>query len=137
MKADAFERASHARSTWHAYIWWTLTGLLGGFGIASILTIGAPLLGVAAVAALVGTLRPSLRGAPVASCGFGVAVPILWIAWLNRGGPGTVCHTSATEASCTDEWSPWPFVVVAVALVVATAIAVTFLARAERAHRPG
>jgi hypothetical protein len=49
----------------------------------------------------------------------GAAAPLLYVAWLNRGGPGEVCTGDSRAISCTDEWSPWPFLAVAVVLVVA------------------
>jgi hypothetical protein len=49
----------------------------------------------------------------------GAAIPVVFVAWLNRDGPGEVCSRSATGESCGDEWSPWPFVVVALVLAVA------------------
>ena len=54
---------------------------------------------------------------------------MLYVAWLNRDGPGTVCTSTATETSCGDEWSPWPFVVVAVVLAGAGLVAFLRLRR--------
>jgi hypothetical protein len=48
----------------------------------------------------------------------GAGLPVLYVGWLNRGGPGQVCTSTATSSECTDAWSPWPFVVVAVLLLV-------------------
>ncbi len=46
------------------------------------------------------------------------AVP-LYVAWLNRQGPGEVCTYTGSASRCVDEWSPWGWLVVGVALVVA------------------
>ena len=40
----------------------------------------------------------------------GVALPVFYVAYLNRDGPGTVCTADAHGGSCIDEWSPWPFI---------------------------
>jgi hypothetical protein len=49
----------------------------------------------------------------------GAALPVLYVAWLNRDGPGQVCSRTATTETCADEWSPRPFVVAAIELAVA------------------
>jgi hypothetical protein len=51
----------------------------------------------------------------------GLALPVLYVAWLNRGGPGEVCHTRFNGQECGDAWSPWPFLGVAVLFLVAAA----------------
>jgi hypothetical protein len=61
----------------------------------------------------------------------GGAAPLLYVAWLNRHGPGSHCTVTATSSSCTDEWTPWPFVVVAVAMVVAGVISFVRLRGAQ------
>jgi hypothetical protein len=48
---------------------------------------------------------------------------VLYVAWLNRDGPGQVCTSTATDTSCADEWSPWPFVALAVVLAGAGVVA--------------
>jgi hypothetical protein len=58
-------------------------------------------------------------GAGMAGLATGAAAPLLYVAWLNRGGPGEVCTGTALSESCGDEWSPWPFLAAAVVLVVA------------------
>ncbi len=105
-----------------AFLAWCLAGVVGSFGVLSILSVG-PML-------LLGALF--LSGVLLWRYGFGwsmggllsgAAVPVLYVAWLNRDGPGQVCTTSASSAtssiSCVDEWSPWPFVGVAVVLAIA------------------
>jgi hypothetical protein len=43
----------------------------------------------------------------------GLALPVLYVAYLNRDGPGTVCRTGRDGSqACIDEWSPWPWLVV-------------------------
>ena len=49
----------------------------------------------------------------------GTGPVLLYVAWLNRQGPGTVCTTTrGGGGQCLDEWSPWPWVAAGVALVV-------------------
>ena len=110
------------------FLGWALVGLLAAFGIASLLTIGVVFL--LAALALGGFLvwRKATGGGSPLGLAFGAALLVGYLGWLNRGGPGTVCHANSERGfSCTDEWSPWPFFVVA-AVLAAGAIAL-FLAR--------
>jgi hypothetical protein len=55
----------------------------------------------------------------------------LYVAYLNRGGPGMVCATTPTGGSCTQEWSPWPWVGAGLCLVGA-GVAMGVLRRRSR-----
>jgi hypothetical protein len=57
------------------------------------------------------------RAIPGLLAGFGVA-PLL-IAYLNRDGPGNVCNATAGGSSCTEEWSPWPWLIIGCVLLAA------------------
>src|SRR5689334_3008526 len=96
---------------WH-YVLWLLVGALGGLGVLSLLTIG-PILLLAAGALTVLCVVLRLLNRSVTALPAGLAVPVLYLAWLNRRGPGDVCDANG----CTGEWSPWPFVAVAVVLL--------------------
>jgi hypothetical protein len=48
----------------------------------------------------------------------GASVAAGFLAWTNREGPGDVCHTSATETHCQQEWNPFPFALVAAVLLI-------------------
>ena len=106
-----------------AYAWWVGVGALIGLGIVGLLTIGIALLAVGALLALVGVLRPGLRGGAAGTLA-GVAAAPLYLAWLSRSGPGRVCSTAGSEVSCVEAWSPWPFVIVAAALVAGCVVLV-------------
>jgi hypothetical protein len=51
----------------------------------------------------------------------GLGVPLLYVGYLNRGGPGIVCTSWASGGECTQETSPWPWVVAGLLLAVAGA----------------
>ena len=55
----------------------------------------------------------------------GAALPLLYVAWLNRDGPGEVCTSTATTRTCGDESSPWPLVAAAVVLIIAGVVVLT------------
>lgn len=101
-----------------AFAGWCVAGAGLCFGVLSLLTVGPFVLLV--TFALCGVLLWRVEfGWAMAGLLSGAGVPLLYVAWLNREGPGEVCHGNAREISCGDQWSPWPFVVVALALVLA------------------
>jgi hypothetical protein len=106
-----------------AFIGWTVVGAGAVLGVLTILTIGIFVLpGAALVAGLLAWRGPQLSRrlvGPGLLTGAGV-IP-LYIAFLNRAGPGMVCTTSATSGSCTQEMSPWPWIVAGLCLVAAGA----------------
>ena len=61
----------------------------------------------------------------------GLAVPLFYVAYLNRAGPGTICTTVTGGQECNDEWSPWPWLAVGVILLVLGVA--TFIGRQRRA----
>ncbi|MGW7426414.1 hypothetical protein ACWGJB_41630 [Streptomyces sp. NPDC054813] len=94
------------------------------------LTVGIALIALAAVAAVF-LLRMGPRAAIVGGVA-GLALPAFYLAYLNRGGPGNVCHATAGGSTCTDEYAPVPFLVVGALLFVAGFLIFLML---ERRHR--
>jgi heme exporter protein D len=93
-------------SSWPWFCAWFAVGALGSLALLAILTIGVYLLPLALLAAgLLATRRGSSAGLPGLVSGLGV--PLLYVAFLNRGGPGNVCTTTSTSQSCVDEYNPW------------------------------
>jgi hypothetical protein len=115
-----------------AYAWWLIVGALLGLGIEALLTIGAGVLLAAGVLGLLGSRLPALQNRSAAAVPAGVGLAVAYLAWINRGGPGTVCETTSSSMSCTDEVSPWPFVAVAVLLVVTSVALVAAWRRSGR-----
>jgi hypothetical protein len=103
------------------FLAWPAIGAVAGLGVLTIPTIGPYLLLVSAAAALAVTARGrSTAGLPGLLSGVGL--PLLYVAYLNRRGPGTVCTTTATGQSCVDEWSPWPWLATGAVLLLAGAV---------------
>lgn len=93
-----------------AFLLWCVAGAGFCLGVIAILSIGAFVL--LATFALCGFLLWRLEwGWGMAGLLPGAALPLLYIAWINRDGPGEVCHGDARSITCADEYSPWPFVV--------------------------
>lgn len=109
-------QAEHQRS-WPAFFAWSLVGATFVVGLLSILTMGAPILLVAVIAAVaLGLSRRARTG--VLGLVFGSAVPLLYVAYLNRSGPGQVCTTIADATSCIEQLSPWWWIAAAAVLLV-------------------
>jgi hypothetical protein len=62
----------------------------------------------------------------------GAGLPLLWVAYHNRHGPGTVCWTRGGAGGCDQYLNPWPWLGVGLLLVV---IGVVAQARRRRASR--
>jgi hypothetical protein len=106
---------------------WAVVGAGGGVALAAALTIGIFVLPLV-TAATMGLLGwPGSRTVAVVGVVSGLGLVPLYIAFLNRGGPGDVCTSSASGQSCISEWSPWPWFVAGVLLVCAGAILFTRL----------
>ena len=118
---------------WLWYAAWLAVGALSAIAILDSLTFGVLVLPVAVAATIVLARSPrSLHGLPGVLAG--ASLPLLYIAFLNRDGPGDVCYRNAHGGSCTQEWSPWPFLLVAAALV---AVSVLLARRPKRATSTG
>lgn len=121
---------------WGWFLAWLLVGACAGIGLAAILTVGAAFVVLAAVAAVFllrrGPGRAVLGGVS------GVALPLFYLAYLNRGGPGEVCHAVPGGQACTDEYTPVPFLVAGVLVLVAGCVIHVMAGRRGRAGRmPG
>ena len=108
--------------SWAAYALWCLAGAGLCLGVLSILTVG-PFVLLVTLGLCAWLLWRVDFGWGMLGLLSGAAVPVLYVAWLNRDGPGQVCTSTATDTSCADEWSPWPFVALAVVLAGAGVVA--------------
>jgi hypothetical protein len=98
------------------YFAWLAIG--GGYALAvlSIMTIGILILPIVIGATVFVATRPGSRPG-VMGLVSGLGLPLLYVAFLNRDGPGTVCTTTSSSVSCTDEWSPWPWLAAGIACI--------------------
>ena len=99
------------------FLAWMLVGAGYALGLLSLPSIGAFVLVITAVATFVLVTRAGNRvGLP--GLVSGLSLQLFYVAYLNRSGPGTICTTTATSQTCSDEWSPWPWLVVGIVLLV-------------------
>jgi len=113
---------------------WAVVGAGAALGVVSILTIGIFVLPAtgALAAALIWKRHPSGAGPGLLA---GLALVPLYVAYLNRSGPGFVCATSAVSQTCTQEMSPWPWVAASCCFVGAAALLGRAAARRSRVRR--
>jgi hypothetical protein len=110
---------------WVWFAAWLIIGAgyaLSLLGAASIGLVVLPLPVLATI--LLARRRHAHSGLPGLISGLGI--PLLYVAYLNRAGPGTICTTITGGQDCTDEWSPWPWLAAGVILLVLGAA--TFIA---------
>ncbi|MFF8727698.1 hypothetical protein ACF073_14575 [Streptomyces sp. NPDC015171] len=117
-------------SEWGWFLAWLAVGGCLALGLAALLSLGAILIAIAVLAAVF-LLRKGHRTATVGGLA-GLALPLFYLAYLNRGGPGTVCHTTASGQTCTDEYTPVPFLVGGALLLAAGFVVFLVL---DRRHR--
>lgn len=112
-------QTSHLPPPLWTYLWWAATGAIVSFGVVSILTIGVFLLPIGLVLVIAGVAWKASRNESAIAAVGGLAAAPLYLAWLNRKGPGTVCETLPDGVnSCSERWSPWPFLAVAAILLI-------------------
>lgn len=101
------------------WVWFTAWLIVGAAYAFSFLTFaGLFILPIAILLTVLLAKTPSSSsGVPGLISGLGM--PLLLIAYENREGPGTICHTTATAHTCGVESSPWPWLLLGVTLLTA------------------
>lgn len=117
------------RPTALGFAGWTVAGVGICLGLLTGFTIGIFVL--AAAALLVGALRPRPGDRNGSAVGLvsGTGLVPLYVAYLNRAGPGEVCTRTLTEQRCDEMWSPWPWLATGLVLV---ALGVALFTRQHR-----
>ena len=108
--------------------------MLAGVGLA-LATISFSvfiLLGVAIAVVVLATRRTHVRSAFGLVTGVGVL--LLYVAFVQRQGPGTVCWETATASGCDEYLNPWPWLVAGLALVCVGVVA--HVRQMRRAREP-
>lgn len=105
-------------------------------GLLTALTIGVFVLPVALAMAAVLVWRGGRRlAAPGIVAGLGM--PLFYVGYLNRSGPGMVCTAAAGGGECTQEMSPWPWLGAGLFFVLAGAALWLAAARRRPLDQPG
>jgi hypothetical protein len=106
-----------SRLPWMWFTAWLLVGAGYALSLIGVASIGLFVLPLPVLATVL-----LVRRQP-AACGLsglisGLGIPLLYVAYVNRAGPGTICTAVTGGQECNDEWSPWPWLAVGVILVV-------------------
>lgn len=111
------EAMNEDKPTWAGFFAWPLVAAALAASILGMLTIGRyvlpfALLGLLAVLKWGGNRRSSIG---IIS---GAGLPFLFVAYLHRRGPRSLCQPYGSGESCTIEKGPWLYSIVGMALVV-------------------
>lgn len=107
-----------SKPSWTSFFAWAIVGAALSLSVLGAMTIGLFILPFA-IAGLFALRK--WGGNQKSSVGLisGAGLPVLYIAFLNRQGPGMVCGSYKNGGGyCTEEWSPWPFIFVGAILVI-------------------
>ena len=98
---------------------WALLGCAAALGFVSLgVLVLAP---VAIVGALMAS-RPTIRRSAFGLLSGG-GVLLLYVAWLQRAGPGTTCWHTATASGCDQHLNPLPWLLVGIAMFISGIVA--------------
>jgi amino acid transporter len=112
-------RIAQRSDGWGWFFVWVLFGSAAALGIVS---LGPLLLLPTALLGLLLWRRPVARHSAFGLL-TGAGTPLLYVAWVQRDGPGTTCWRTATASGCDQHLDPLPWLVAGVALVVAGFVA--------------
>jgi len=123
-------------AAWAWFAAWMVVGSISALVAISIASIGLLLAPLALLGMLVLFIREDSR-ASVSGFISGLGLPLLWVAWLNLGGPGQWEERTATSVSGGELLNPWPWLMAGL-LLIGIGFAGQILARLRRrpAHVP-
>jgi hypothetical protein len=111
----------HERShsdTWAHFCLWALLGAAASLGL---LTLGSLVVLPVLIGGGLLLRRPALRRSAFGVLS-GAGAVSLYVAFVQRRGPGTVCWHTATASGCDQYLNPWPWLVAGTALLLSGVI---------------
>ena len=102
-----------------SFLAWPVVGAALSLSVLGALTIGAYVMPFALVGLFILLKWGGDRRSSVGLIS-GLGLPLLYVAFLNRDGPGNICSSYGNGGQrCVDEWSPWPWLLIGSALLAA------------------
>jgi hypothetical protein len=95
---------------------WVVVGCALALGVISF-ALGPLVVIPAAVMAVLMVRRPAARRSAYGAL-IGVGLLLLFVAYVNREGPGTTCWEHGTTAGCGEHLNPLPWLLLGLAFVV-------------------
>lgn len=125
-QADIVERRSPG--TWAGFFAWAVFGAGTALGTVSFPTLALLLI---IIGVSIAAFRPAFQRSWIGAL-TGAGALYLYVAYVQRHGPGTVCWHTATASGCDQYTNPWPWLVVGAALIV-----IGLVVQARRIHSRG
>jgi hypothetical protein len=117
-------RRLHERLDYLVGCAWFWVWALVGFGVAlGFISVLGPLVFLPAALVAIGLLSSRQARESIFGVVTGAGLLALFIAWLHRRGPGTVCWSKGTSSGCDQYLNPWPWLAVGAVLVVTGIVA--------------
>ena len=102
--------------------WFFVWALLGSAAALGALSLGPLLLLPVAALGVFLWSRPRVRRSAFGLLA-GAGTLLLYVAWVQRDGPGTTCWHTATGAGCDQHLNPLPWLLIGMALLAAGVVA--------------
>ena len=99
------------------YAWFSAWAVVGAGAALAAVSLGPILALPIAAIAVVMISRPSIRGSAFGLLA-GVGVILLYVAYVQRHGPGTTCWRNATSSGCDQHLNPIPWLVLGLACLI-------------------
>jgi hypothetical protein len=93
-----------------------LVGGLYALSLLGMMTIGLFILPIPILATVL-LMKGQHGGRNALGLIAGTALPLFYISLLNRDGPGMICTPIDGGTACTEEMSPWPWLVAGLAFL--------------------
>jgi hypothetical protein len=113
------------------FVAWFLVGAVYALALLSILSLGIFVLPVAIIGTVLLARRPSSHRGVIGIVG-GLGLPPLYVAYLNRRGPGTICTHTAQATSCIQEYDPWIWTLIGLFFVLLGVVVFLIVTQRDR-----
>jgi uncharacterized membrane protein YidH (DUF202 family) len=102
--------------------WFWAWALVGGAAALGLVSFGVLLLVPVLVVGGVMASRPTIRRSAFGLLS-GAGLLLLYVAWVQRAGPGTTCWQHGTASGCDQHLNPLPWLLAGIALFIGGVVA--------------